>query len=145
MKKAIKKTTMYLMIGMMSVALLGACSDDDDDTPATSTGATGSGATTSTPTSGQKVAAYGAYSGKLDDGRPVWRWDSPLLRMKDLPAQFTLDIPGCYNNIQAANNGVRYETSGIVIKQSDGHPGISVIAPSSCKSTQQSVITYVKK
>jgi hypothetical protein len=65
--------------------------------------------------------------------------------MKDLPAQFTLDIPGCYNNIQVANNGVRYETSGIVIKQSDGHPGISVLAPSSCKSTQPAVITYVKK
>lgn len=139
---------MYLLMSIISLSLLGACSSDDDDAPATSTGAgTSSGDTTpsTTPTTGKEVKAYGAYSGPTNPDRPTWRWDSPVLTLKDLPSEFTLDIPGCYSDIQVKNNGIRYETNGIVIKQSDGHPGIAVLAPNTCKSTEKAVITYIKK
>ena len=141
-----KKASMYLLMGMMSLAFLGACSDDDNKAPATQTGAVGAGGGggTTTPTTGNTIKVNGVYDGRILGDRPTWRWDNPLLRMKDLPSQFTLDIPGCYDTMQVPNNGVRYDApNGVTLKQSDGHPGIAVLAPSSCHSTQ-AYISYVK-
>ena len=98
--------------------------------PTTSSSST-STSSSSTSSSGTTKKESGAYAGRYNGDRPTWRWGK---RMASFPKTFTLYIPGCYDGVTVANNGWRVETRGIIIKQSDVHPGMAVVAPSSCHS-----------
>ncbi|MDR3088967.1 MAG: hypothetical protein LBU39_04020 [Desulfobulbaceae bacterium] len=152
-----KRHNMYLLAGMLTLALVCGCDDDDDDesVPATSGAAVSSpvvsssssdgGSTSATPTETTPTQTtkteYGAYDGRHNGDRPTWRWTRT---MRAFPATFTLNIPGCYSNIAVKNNGTRFVSSqGVIVKQSDvAGRGVAVVAPSSCRSTQKASITY---
>jgi hypothetical protein len=80
----------------------------------------------------------GDYVGRANGDRPTWRFSKP---MTSYPKTFVVTIPGCVTR-SISNNGVRYESGGLIVKQSDiaGY-GMAIVMASTCHSTEATV-TY---
>ncbi len=84
------------------------------------------------------VTENGKYHGRHNGDRPTWYFDKNL---KDYPSEFHLNIEGCCSYF-VLHNGVRWETDGYIVKQSDvPGRGMAIVAPAFCKS-KIATITY---
>jgi len=91
---------------------------------------------TTTPTSTGTTTETLSYNGRYNGDRPTWYGKKKL---SAYPATITIDIPGCITKT-ISNNGSRYESGGLIVKQSDvSGRGMAIVMASSCKSTSASV------
>ena len=80
----------------------------------------------------------GRYVGRGNGNRPTWYFSK---KMKSYPKTFKVVIKGC-SKITVSNNGTRYESDGVLVKQSDvSGRGMAVLGTSSCGS-KSSYIKY---
>lgn len=76
------------------------------------------------------------YAGRFNGDRPTFYCSK---KMASYPAKLTIDIPGCITKT-ISNNGTRYESGGLIVKQSEvSGRGMAIVMASSCKSTSASV------
>lgn len=72
------------------------------------------------------------YHGRYNGDRPTWYSDPPT---KSFAAKVRVIVAGC-SDFEADYNGHRWEGGGWIIKESDvAGRGLTVVGPSSCKST----------
>jgi hypothetical protein len=92
-----------------------------------------------TPVSDDIRTETGTYHGRHNGDRPTWYFSKDL---KDYPTPIMVDIPGCFTNRLIEHDGVRYESGGLILKQSDvSGRGMAIVAPSSCTS-ETATIAY---
>ncbi len=102
------------------------------------TSGTTTATTTETATPADTSREVGSYHGRFNGNRPTWYFSR---KMKNYPSQFTVVIEGCGTVEVTSNNGVRFESNGIVIKQSHvSGRGMGVIGQGACGSAY----SYIK-
>lgn len=80
----------------------------------------------------------GSYHGRYNGDRPTWYYSKT---MSSYPETFKVVIEGCSEITVTSNNGVRYESGGVTVKQSDvSGRGMAVIGASSCGSRSSYII-----
>ena len=109
--------------------------DDDDDVDVTS--GTGEVAVEQTKEY-VYTTEYGKFAGRTNGDRPTWYFSK---RMSSYPSKFMLTVEGCRSDISITNNGSRYESGIVIVKQSDvAGRGMAVVYHSSCKSETAYVV-----
>lgn len=81
----------------------------------------------------------GTYHGRHNGDRPTWYFSKDF---NQYPTPIIVNIPGCLANKLIDHNGIRYESGGLILKQSDV-PGrhMAMVMSSSCQS-EAATITY---
>lgn len=99
------------------------------ETPASTPAAT-------TPTSTGTTTEQCKYAGRFNGDRMTAYCSK---KMSQYPATITIIIPNCITKT-ISNNGTRYESGGLIVKQSDvSGRGMAIVMASSCKSASASV------
>jgi hypothetical protein len=81
----------------------------------------------------------GRYHGRHNGDRPTWYFSK---NFNQYPSPITVNIPGCLANKSITHNGVRYESGGLILKQSEvSGRGMAMVMSSSCKS-ETATIAY---
>ncbi len=81
----------------------------------------------------------GLYWGRHNGDRPTWYYGKT---MSKYPEQFTVVIDGCSTTEVTSNNGSRFESGSVIVKQSDvSGRGMAVIGSAGC-SSRTSHINY---
>jgi hypothetical protein len=81
----------------------------------------------------------GTYHGRHNGDRPTWYFAKDFAQY---PTPLMVDIPGCVENKLIEHDGVRYDTDGLILKQSDvAGRHMAIVAPSSCQS-ETATIAY---
>jgi hypothetical protein len=81
----------------------------------------------------------GRYHGRHNGDRPTWYFSK---NFNQYPSPITVNIPGCLANKSITHNGVRYESGGLILKQSDvSGRGMAMVMSSSCQS-ETATIAY---
>jgi hypothetical protein len=81
----------------------------------------------------------GRYHGRHNGDRPTWYFSK---NFNQYPSPITVNIPGCLANKSITHNGVRYESGGLILKQSEvSGRGMAMVMSSSCQS-EAATITY---
>lgn len=89
-----------------------------------------------TPVSTGTTTEQCKYAGRFNGDRMTAYCSK---KMSQYPATITIIIPGCITKT-ISNNGRRYESGGLIVKQSEVYGrGMAIVMASSCKSTSASV------
>ncbi len=86
----------------------------------------------------QEVVEEGRYHGRHNGDRAQWYFSKP---MRDYPDEFTVVIPECAEVRVTGNNGVRFTSGSMVVKQSDvTGRGLCVVIGSQCKAKKCHIV-----
>lgn len=93
--------------------------------------------TTSTTTTTTKVRSETCkYNGRYNGDRATFYCNK---NMNQYPSKLTVVIPGCVTKT-ISNNGKRYESGGLIVKQSEvSGRGMAIVIEKSCKSTSAGI------
>jgi hypothetical protein len=92
--------------------------------------------TTTSPVSTGTATESCKYAGRFNGDRMTAYCSK---KMSQYPASITIIITGCITKT-ISNNGSRYESGGLIVKQSEvSGRGMAIVMASSCKSTSASV------
>ena len=89
------------------------------------------------------VKEDGLWWGVFNGGRPTFYFEH---FMGDYPKEFTVTLVGC-ETATVTNNGVRFETNKLILKQSDvGGRGMALTTQAGqCTTSKESYIKYYKE
>lgn len=92
--------------------------------------------TTTTTTTTKGTTEVCSYAGRFNGDRATWYCKK---KMNQYPSRLTVVIPGCVTKT-ISNNGSRYDSGGLIVKQSEvSGRGMAIVIESSCKSKSASV------